>query len=152
MSEKRALTLNRFSNNITVSEFYENETLGKYNYDVKYQRRSDAWSIDKQAFLIDSIMKNYPIPPIFLHAKVDSETGKTVYDVIDGKQRLTSIIKFINDEIELPENFGDDEFGSEELNGLKFSEIDKSSVYKKNFWKYTISIEYVDTEDEEIVN
>lgn len=152
MSEKKELTLNRSSNNITISEFYENETLGKYNYDVKYQRRSDAWSIEKQSFLIDSIMKNYPIPPIFLHAKVDSETGKTVYDVIDGKQRLTTIIKFINDEIELPENFGDDEFGSEELNGLKFSEIDKNSVFKKNFWKYNISIEYVDTEDEEIVN
>ncbi|HDX9589495.1 TPA: DUF262 domain-containing protein [Bacillus pseudomycoides] len=152
MSKKRELTLNRSSNSLTISEFYENETLNKYNYNAKYQRRSDAWSIEKQSFLIDSIMKNYPIPPIFLHAKVDEETGKTIYDVIDGKQRLTSIIKFINGEIELPENFGDDEFGSEVLNGLKFNEIDKGSIFKKNFWKYVIPIEYVDTEDEEIID
>ncbi|MCU5584461.1 DUF262 domain-containing protein [Bacillus toyonensis] len=152
MCKKRELTLNRSSNNLTISEFYENETLYKYNYDAKYQRRGDAWSIEKQSFLIDSIMKNYPIPPIFLHAKVDEDTGKTIYDVIDGKQRLTSIIKFINDEIELPENFGDDEFGSEALNGLKFSEIDKGSIYKKNFWRYVIPIEYVDTEEEEVID
>ncbi len=152
MEEKdnKTLILSRNTNNITISEFYENHSLSKYNYSPPYQRRGDAWSIEKQAFLIDSILKNYPIPPIFLHAKIDAETGKTFYDVIDGKQRLTSIVKFISDEIELPENFGDDKFGSEDLNGLKFSEINAES--KSNFWKYKIPIEYVDTDNVEIVN
>ncbi|WP_043890776.1 DUF262 domain-containing protein [Paenibacillus sp. Aloe-11] len=148
--EKKTLVLSRNTNNITISEFYENHSLDKYNYSPPYQRRGDAWSIEKQAFLIDSIIKNYPIPPIFLHAKIEAETGKTFYDVIDGKQRLTSIVKFINDEIELPENFGDDKFGSEDLNGLKFSEI--NAEFKSNFWKYKIPIEYVDTDNVEVVN
>ncbi|MBP2245188.1 DUF262 domain-containing protein [Paenibacillus xylanexedens] len=151
MSDKE-LILNRNTNTITISEFFENHSLKKYNFAPSYQRRGDAWSLEKQSFLIDSIMKNYPIPPIFLHAKVNSENGKTVYDIIDGKQRLTSIVKFISNEIDLPENFGDDSYGSEEYNGLKFNEIDAKSELKSNFWKYKLPIEYVDTEDVIVVN
>lgn len=152
MSNQNGVILKRDSNNITISEFYENEILKKYNYDPHYQRKGNVWSTEKQAFLIDSILKNYPIPPIFLHSETNTETGKTIYHVIDGKQRLSAIVKFINDELYLPENFGDDKYGIIELNGLKFSEIDPESPFKKNFWKYRIPIEYVDTDDEDVIN
>ncbi|WP_175614787.1 DUF262 domain-containing protein [Piscibacillus halophilus] len=152
MNDKNGVILKRDSNNITISEFYENEMLQKYNYDPEYQRKSDVWSIEKQAFLIDSIMKNYPIPPIFLHVEIDNESGKTIYHVIDGKQRLTAIKNFIEGSLSLPENFGDDEYGSEDLNGLNFKDINPNSPYKNNFWKYRIPIEYVDTDNPEIVN
>jgi hypothetical protein len=152
MNNQNGVILKRDSNNITISEFYENEILNKYNYDPNYQRKGDVWSTEKKAFLIDSILKNYPIPPIFLHSETNSLTGKTIYHVIDGKQRLSAIIKFINDELYLPESFGDDNYGTAKLNGLKFSEIDPESPYKKNFWKYRIPIEYVDSEDEDVIN
>lgn len=152
MIEQNGVLLKRDSNSITISEFYENQVLHKYDYNPDYQRKGDVWSIEKQSFLIDSIFKNYPIPPIFLHSETDLDTGKTVYHVIDGKQRLGSIVKFINDELYLPENFGDDRYGDESLNGLKFSEIPSSSPFKKNFWKYRIPIEYVDTDDKDVVN
>ncbi|RKQ21592.1 DUF262 domain-containing protein [Bacillus subtilis] len=144
--------LNRRNNNITISEFYENHSLDKYNYDPDYQRKSDVWSIEKQSFLIDSIMKNFPIPPIFLHSEVDLQSGKSIYHVIDGKQRLSAIVKFIKDELYLPENFGEDRFGDPALNGLKFSEIKTDSQFKQNFWKYSIPVEYVDTKDKDIVD
>lgn len=152
MDIKNPLILERRTNNLTISEFFENHQLNKYDYEPDYQRKGNVWSGEKQAFLIDSLFKNYPIPPIFLHAEVDSATGKTIYHVIDGKQRLNSIVKFINDKIHLPENFGDDKYGDESLNGLKFSEISSESPFKRNFWKYSIPIEYVDTEDKDIVN
>ncbi|MFJ7858949.1 DUF262 domain-containing protein [Peribacillus sp. NPDC097206] len=152
MNEKNGIILNRRTNSLTISEFYENHLLNKYDYKPSYQRKSNVWSIEKQSFLIDSLLKNYPIPPIFLHAVLDTNKGKTVYKVIDGKQRLTSIVKFINDELFLPENFGDDDFGDESLNGLKFSEIDSNSPFKENFWTYTIPIEYVDTRDKAVVD
>lgn len=94
--------LNRESTRITISEFYERNQLNKYNFDPKYQRRSDVWSEEKQSFLIDSILKNYPMPPIFLHQVIESDTGATKYNVIDGKQRLSTILRFINNEIALP--------------------------------------------------
>ena len=75
--------LKRDSNKITISELFERYKLDKINLEPPYQRRGDVWDVEKQGFLIDSILKNYPVPPIFLHQKIDSETGKTMYDVID---------------------------------------------------------------------
>lgn len=146
--------LERNSNNINIATFWENYQLGKYNFDPDYQRPSDVWSYSKKSFLIDTILKNFPMPPIFLHQHIDTESGKTIYDVIDGKQRLTTIISFINNEVRIPEDFSNDSYGDEVLNGLFFKDFDNSNLsdWKKVFWKYELTIEYVDTDQIDIVN
>lgn len=144
--------LNRNSNTINIATFWENHQLKKYDYSPPYQRPDNVWSESKKSFLIDSILKNFPIPPIFLHQHIDDQTGKTVYDVIDGKQRLTAIIDYIENNISLPEDFTEDET-TIELNGSSFKDLDKSEFrnWKSNFWKYELSIEYVDTDQREVV-
>lgn len=57
----------------------------------KYQRR-DRWDAEKQAGLIESFLLNIPVPPIYL-----AETSRGDYSVIDGKQRLTAIYRFIHE-------------------------------------------------------
>lgn len=143
--------LERDSNNITISQFFENHKLGKYNYDPDCQRLS-VWNDGKKSFLIDSILKNFPIPPIFLRQIIDSDTGITKYEVIDGKQRLQSIVSYIENNIPLPNDFGSGEFGNEELNGLYFKDLDKYPEYKRSFWKYSISIEYLYTESSNVID
>ncbi len=146
--------MNRFldveSNSIVVSEFYENYTANKYNFEAVYQREK-VWNIEKRKFLIDSILKNYPIPPVFLRMYIDETTGATKYDVIDGKQRLTTIVDFIEGEITLPDDFGEGEFGNSDLNGLSFVDLNKFTEYKKQFWKYKISIIYIDSTDDSVI-
>jgi hypothetical protein len=146
--------LNRSSNNINVASFWENFQLKKYNFDPAYQRRGDVWLDNKKSFLIDTIFKNFPMPPIFLHQHIDDKTGKTIYDVIDGKQRLQSIVDFINNKIPLPKNFSEDYFGDEKLNGFYFKDLDRPDFIeiKKSFWRYSISIEYVDSDEESIID
>lgn len=147
----------RDSNKITISEFYEGHTLKKYNFDPPYQRDYNVWSDEKQSFLIDTILKNYPMPPIFLESKIVNRQSK--YDVVDGKQRLTSIIKFIENEIKLPNDFDSDAFGNTLLNGLKIEDIEKlaeNNIYAKkymdNFWQYKISVEYIENPSERVVD
>ena len=77
MANSTFAKLNRESTKITISEFYERNQLNKYNFEPEYQRRGDVWSEEKQSFLIDSILKNYPMPPIFLHQVIDSSSGAT---------------------------------------------------------------------------
>lgn len=146
--------LERRSNTINIATFWENYQLSKYNFEPPYQRSGDVWSESKKSFLIDSILKNFPMPPIFLHEHIDVDKGKTVFDVIDGKQRLTAIIDFIQSKIIIPEDFGDDEFGIQELNGMRFSDFEKPELHewKRSFWKYEITIEYVDTDQKDVVN
>ena len=61
------------------------------NLEPGFQRQS-VWNIRDRSKLIDSILRNYPLPAIFLYKReVD---GHLVFDVIDGKQRLESIFMF----------------------------------------------------------
>jgi uncharacterized protein with ParB-like and HNH nuclease domain len=60
---------------------------GHLNLEPGFQRQS-VWTERDRAKLIDSILRNYPLPAIFLYKR--QEDGDLVYDVIDGKQRLES--------------------------------------------------------------
>ena len=152
----------RKSTSLTISEFYDNFLSKKYRFDVTYQRKSGVWSEDKKSFLIDSILKNYPMPAIFLRPCVDNNTGKTVYDVVDGKQRLEAIIDFIENKIPLTTYFAEDDFIDEanlaaasQIAGLTFNEIkEKNSEfpdYIKQFWTYALNIEYLYEQKEALV-
>ena len=153
MADSNFAKLNRESTKITISEFYERYQLEKYNFDPEYQRRGDVWAEEKQSFLIDSILKNYPMPPIFLHQVIDNSTGATRYNIIDGKQRLTAIIKFINNEIELPSDYDVGAFGDSRLNGKKFKDLTGDlQDFKMQFWRYILSVEYIETSDTDIIN
>lgn len=61
------------------------------NLEPGFQRDS-VWKKSDRAKLIDSILCNYPLPSIFLYKR--EENGYHVYDVIDGKQRIESILMF----------------------------------------------------------
>ena len=152
----------RKSTSLTISEFYDNYTSNKYRFDVTYQRKSGVWSEDKKSFLIDSILKNYPVPAIFLRPCVDNDTGKTVYDVVDGKQRLEAIVDFIENRIALTTYFAEDDFiddanleTASEIAGLTFAEIKKRNKsfpdYIKQFWTYALNIEYLYEQKEDLV-
>src|SRR5262245_59529677 len=53
-----------------------------------------VWPESKQIGLIDSIFRNFYIPPVVF--AVTKEDGEDVRVCVDGKQRLTSIQKFFD--------------------------------------------------------
>lgn len=144
--------LERNTTTISIASFHEQNQSNKFNYNPPYQRQS-VWSDEKQSYLIDSILRNFPIPPIFLHRKIDSDTGATTFDVIDGKQRLTAIARFINNEIPAANEYGrieDDNY----LDGSYFKDLSNDkrlAEFKAAFWKYDLPIEYVDPSDEGLI-
>jgi len=144
--------LKRDSNTMPLATFWENFLLKKYNFEPPYQRRS-VWNEEKQSFLIDTILRNYPMPPIFLHQHIDAKTGRVTYDVIDGKQRLTSIVRFIRNEIPVSTEL-DGVANDEAIAGKKFGDLDEPPLdeYKKVFWRYQIPVEYIDTNDSALVD
>ena len=83
-----------------------------YILNPDFQRRH-RWDSIKQSKLIESFIINVPIPPIFLYEKEYS-----VYEVMDGLQRITAIKEFYEDKYALD--------GLEiwpELNGKKYSTL-----------------------------
>ncbi|KAL4074113.1 hypothetical protein V8B97DRAFT_1864609 [Scleroderma yunnanense] len=67
---------------------------GFIDLNPSYQR-DVVWPESKQIGLIDSIFRNFYIPPIIFAVQKD-EDGETVRVCVDGKQRLTSIQKFLD--------------------------------------------------------
>jgi len=87
---------------------------GDYKLNPEYQRRH-RWSNRKRSTLIESLIMNVPLPPIFLY-----EYEYSVYEVMDGLQRLTAISSFYEDDYPLE--------GLEkwpELNGKIYSQLPK---------------------------
>ncbi len=83
-----------------------------YILNPEFQRRH-RWDKKRKSRLIESFIMNVPIPPIFLYEKEYS-----VYEVMDGLQRLTAISQFYKDEFELQ-----DLVEWSELNGYKYSNL-----------------------------
>lgn len=93
------------------------------NLSPRFQRR-DRWNPKQQSRLIESIIMAVPIPPLFF-----AEEELNYYSVMDGKQRLTAIESYLNDDFALR---GLEEWG--ELNGKKYSQLEpkiKSAINRR---------------------
>lgn len=60
------------------------------NVRPEYQRRL-RWNIPQKSKLIESLLLNIPIPPIFLY-----ESAEAKYEVMDGQQRLNAVREFFS--------------------------------------------------------
>jgi hypothetical protein len=92
-----------------LSEMIESKRL---NLNPEFQRRG-RWTLQQRSRLIESIIMNVPIPPVFLG---EDKYGK--YVVLDGRQRLTAIDEFIRSRYALE---GLDVW--EELNKKRFADL-----------------------------
>lgn len=72
---------------------------GYLNMDPPYQR-GVVWDETKQVNLIRSLLSGIPIPSIVLSDDQRCEPGSVV--VIDGKQRCTAFLKFLQGKISIP--------------------------------------------------
>jgi hypothetical protein len=98
--------MERRPNTQIVQWFLEQHVSEQLVLDPGYQRRA-VWSLDYQRLFIDTVLRNYPSPPIFL--AWDIRAGHpTLYNVVDGKQRLSSIISFTGDAFHLKDLFADE--------------------------------------------
>ena len=75
------------------SELLNQYKVNDVEIDPQYQR-GFRWSLEQQTRYIESLLLNIPTPPIFLAEKPD---GK--FEVIDGLQRFSTVVKFFSGEI-----------------------------------------------------
>lgn len=76
-------------------------------------QRNFVWDSKKMSRFIESIILNIPLPPLYVN---ETKEGKLI--VIDGKQRTTTLQKYMNDEFAL-KNIE----AIPDLNGKKFSDL-----------------------------
>ena len=95
-----------------------------------FQRRS-VWPPSAKVFLVDSILRDRPMPNIYIRTKTDLRTRRGYREVVDGQQRLRAINEFGSDNLTLTS-------AAKEFAGTTYSTLDDE--FKTTFLEYTIGV------------
>jgi hypothetical protein len=102
-------------------------------------QRKPVWSDKNKSFLIDTVLRGFPVPEIFIQVKTDKD-GNTRYIVVDGQQRIRSILEFIDGEYSLLEE------ECQEYGGKEFKDL--SNGTRRDFWDYALVTRELKTQSE----
>ena len=97
--------------NRTIHDVIRRIDKSTYVMDPDFQR-DFIWAEDKQSKLIESVIMRIPLPVFYM---AEDDDGRMV--VVDGLQRLSTFMRFINDELRLKLP------ARHELDGKRFSEL-----------------------------
>ena len=123
----------RNPNQQDLSWFIDMKTQNRLELDPPYQRKS-VWTYKDKQFFLDTVLNNYPCPAVYLQ-KENTERGP-LYNVVDGKQRLSTILDFHDGKIRLSKTFGIAEF-----RGMKFNNLPED--IKSEFYNYIFMVEQI---------
>ena len=113
----------------TVAWFWNRLREGTLNMKPPFQR-NPVWLEPQKAYLIDTILRGYPVPELYLQTSVTGQ-GAEQHIIVDGQQRVRACLEFINNGFTL----GDE---SEKYAGLSFDELDED--VKKQIFQYKFVI------------
>jgi len=115
----------------TVNDFLSWDRRDELLLQPKFQRRL-VWHKKARSFLIDTIVRSFPVPPVYMREILDVSKRKTVREVVDGQQRLQAILDFLEDELVVLKTH------NEEIAGKRFSELPET--LKKQVLNYPFSV------------
>lgn len=79
----------------TVGQFLEWQRSGVLQLQPVFQRRS-VWDAKAKSFLIDTVARGLPMPIVFLRQLQDLDTFRICMEVVDGQQRLRTLLAYID--------------------------------------------------------
>ncbi|GHH31493.1 DUF262 domain-containing protein [Streptomyces lanatus] len=118
----------------TVAEFRSLDKSSELILQPEYQRKA-VWPERAKVSLMETILLGYPIPEIYLSYET-SPDGEQIASVVDGQQRLTSLLDFLKNKF--PLDGLEDETLSEKFEGKFFKELPDD--VRQEFFQYRFPI------------
>lgn len=117
------------SNSVKLIDLYNKIFSGGLVLGPDFQRKSSVWKKQHKYAFIETILLNFPFPEIYIASgEVDLENLRTREVVVDGQQRLSTIVDYIQ---------GKGDFTSQN----KVIDFDDLSIdEKKEFLNYSITV------------
>ncbi|WP_082031897.1 DUF262 domain-containing protein [Nocardia vulneris] len=84
-----------------VAEFRKMSDSGELVLQPEYQRKA-VWPVRAKVSLMETILLGFPIPEIYLSYETSPDGDQTV-SVVDGQQRLTALLEFLDNKYPLDE-------------------------------------------------
>ncbi len=114
---------------------------GSLNISPWYQRRS-VWSEPQKAYLLNTIFEQKPVPSLYIRHQIDVDLEKSIKEVVDGQQRIRSVISYRGDEFAARH--------PEHKKKVKYSDLTRAQ--KGAFLATALSVGYlIGAEDQDVI-
>lgn len=121
------------STNFTVADYCNAMDRGEIIVNKDYQRSDQVWPPAARSYLIETILKGFPIPKLYLHQVTDVKSKKTRKEIVDGQQRSVAIHDFLNDQLRLSKG------ENEDIRNRTYSELEEDDQHA--FLDYGINVD-----------
>jgi hypothetical protein len=139
-----------------VSDFMSWQRIGSLVLSPSFQRRN-VWRKDAKSFLVDTVVKGLPMPLIFLREqKSDIKTLEPKREVVDGQQRIRTLLSFIDKNIlkdfkESADDFVVKEIHNKNIADKKFSELNDKIKQRILDYEFSVHILPASVGDREVL-
>src|ERR1700754_2522146 len=122
------------SSPMSVGDFCNDLKANKITINDDYQRNSGLWSSQAKSYFIESILLEFPIPKLFVYAKIDLKTKGTIKEIVDGQQSSGALRDFFNNKLRLSQKLD-----TETFRGKRYSDLEDGD--KSKFLGYSLPID-----------
>lgn len=97
-------------------------------------QRKGVWTPAARTYLIDTILNDLPVPKIYIRTKIDLETKNIKREVVDGQQRIRTILDFASGKLRLSSR-------SKNFSGKTYNTLEDD--IKASFLSYALSVDHL---------
>lgn len=138
-----------------VGDFVSWAQAGHLDLSPKFQRRP-VWKPGAKSFLIDTIVRGLPIPIVFLRDRVSVGSIISRREVVDGQQRLRTILSFIDSNLVKDFDIAKDQFAilkshNKSLAGIAYNKLPMDIQQRIIGYEVPVHVFSSDTEDRDVL-
>jgi hypothetical protein len=139
-----------------VADFLDWQRGGTLDLAPVFQRRT-VWKPGAKSFLIDTVARGLPTPIIFLRDRIDLKSLKATREVVDGQQRLRTLISYIAPDLITDFDPERDEFKikknhNAELAGKGFSDLNEEIQHRLLNYSFSTHVLPSSVEDRDVLH
>lgn len=140
----------------TIADFVAWQRDGSLNLSPSFQRRP-VWKPAAKSYLIDTIVRGLPTPIVFLRQITDTKTLKTIREVVDGQQRIRTVLSYIDKSLFVDWKESTDPFKllrqhNPEIAGKFFSDLDDRTKRAILGYQFSAHVLPIDTSDQQVLD
>ncbi|MGN6235520.1 DUF262 domain-containing protein [Dyella sp.] len=113
----------------TIAWFNEKRNAGRLQLSPEYQRRA-VWTDKERSHLVSTVCEQLPFPEVYVQVSTVPATGEQSLVVVDGQQRITSLLMFIDGQVSLPD--------VPHWRGARLADLPEP--VQRAFWEYKIVV------------
>ncbi len=122
------------NSSISIAEIREMFDRKDLVINKEYQRHAGFWPSNAKSYFIDTILNGYPFPKVYLYETLVGTTKKIRREIVDGQQRITTLIEYSNDGFALTN-------ASLKYRSNRFSDLDDEK--QNQFLSYSVPVDMI---------